>query len=68
MRIKKRKTVKVIGPTLGEWGKEKYGLKPASVDALEYYPAYLDHLRGQIHEAQAASRDTVVPCAFVTFK
>jgi hypothetical protein len=31
------KTVRVIGAKSDAWTKEKYGLKPVKVDALEYY-------------------------------
>jgi hypothetical protein len=27
----------VVGATLGEWGREKYGVKPVKVDAFEFY-------------------------------
>ena len=58
----------MLGATLGEWGREKYGLKPVKMDALEYLPEYLAHLRNQIKEEQAEARDTNAPCAFVTFR
>jgi hypothetical protein len=29
--------VTVVGATMGAWGREKYGLKPTKVDALEFY-------------------------------
>lgn len=29
--------VTVIGATMGAWGKERYGMKPKKVEALEYY-------------------------------
>ena len=60
--------VRVLGATLGEWGREKYGLKPVKMDALEYLPEYLAHLRDAIKEEQAAARETNAPCAFVTFR
>jgi len=58
----------VLGATLGEWGREKYGLKPVKMDVLEYLPQYLTHLREQIKEEAAAARETNAPCAFVTFR
>ena len=60
--------MRVLGATLGEWGREKYGLKPVKMDALEYLPEYLAHLRDLIKEEQAAARETNAPCAFVTFR
>jgi hypothetical protein len=60
--------VRVLGATLGEWGREKYGLKPVKRDALEYLPEYLAHLRDLIKEEQAAALDKNAPCAFVTFR
>lgn len=60
--------IRVVGPLLGEWGKEKYGLKPVKKDALEYLPEYLDHQRDLIHEEQAKALQTDAPVAFVTFK
>ena len=59
---------RVLGATLGEWGREKYGLKPVKMDALEYLPQYLAHLRDEIKEEQSNARDTNAPCAFVTFR
>ncbi len=58
----------MLGATLGEWGREKYGLKPVKMDVLEYLPQYLAHLREQIKEEAAAARETNAPCAFVTFR
>lgn len=26
----------VVGPTMGAWGREKYGLKPVKVEALQF--------------------------------
>jgi hypothetical protein len=40
--------VRVIGPLLGAWGKEKYGLKPVKVDAMEHYVDLLKHLKEQV--------------------
>jgi Late exocytosis, associated with Golgi transport len=36
---KKVKVVKktVVGATLGQWGREKYGVKPVKIDAFEFY-------------------------------
>ena len=60
--------MRVLGATLGEWGREKYGLKPVKRDALEYLPEYLAHLRNMIKEEQAAALEKDAPCAFVTFR
>ena len=60
--------IRVVGALLGEWGKNKYGMKPVKKDALEYLPVYLDHLRDLIHEEQAKALETDAPVAFVTFK
>ena len=29
--------MRVIGATMGAWGKEKYGMKPKKVEALEFH-------------------------------
>ena len=58
----------MLGATLGEWGREKYGLKPVKQDALEYLPEYLAHMRDMIKEEQAAALEKNAPCAFVTFR
>lgn len=64
----KRSEVRVFGALLGDWGKEKYGLKPVKRDALEYWPDYLEHLKELVKEEQAKALTTNVPCAFVTFR
>ena len=60
--------MRVLGATLGEWGREKYGMKPVKRDALEYLPEYLGHMRDMIKEEQAAAMEKNAPCAFVTFR
>ena len=58
----------VLGSTLGEWGKEKYGVKPKKVDAFEFYADRLTFLREQIKEEQEKARSKHYASAFVTFK
>ena len=58
----------MIGALLGDWGKQKYGLKPVKRDALEYWPELLAHMRDLIKEEQAKALDTDAPCAFITFR
>lgn len=53
---------------MGEWGREKYGMKPVKKDALEYWPERLDHLREEILKETEVSRSKNVPSAFVTFR
>ena len=60
--------MRVVGATLGEWGRDKYGLKPVKQDALEYWPVYLDHLRDLVKEEQAKALERGTPCAFVPFR
>lgn len=66
----KIKKVTVLGVRMGEWGKEKYGLKPKKVEALEFYRDRLTELRRLILEEQQNARapDNLYPAAFVTFK
>ena len=35
--IKKRYEIKVYGALMGAWGKEKYGIKPVKVDAIQFW-------------------------------
>lgn len=58
----------VLGATLGPWGKEKYGLKPKKVDALEWYVDRMTELRARILEEQTAAKSKFTSSAFVTFK
>lgn len=44
--------VRVTGAQYGKWGREKYGLKPQKVDALEFYPDRLQELWRNIQEEQ----------------
>ena len=60
--------VRVVGALLGPWGKEKYGMKPVKVDALEFYPARLIELRRQIREAEPQAHVDFYPSSFVTFR
>jgi hypothetical protein len=63
----KPKTMTVIGAKLGAWGREKYGLKPVKVDALEYYQDRLAYLQSEIDTAQMEAKKGVWPSSFVTF-
>ena len=60
--------VRVVGPLLGPWGKERYGSKPVKVDALEFYPAHMMELRRQIREAEPQAHADFYPSSFVTFR
>jgi len=53
---------------MGEWGREKYGMKPVKKDALEYWPERLERLKEEILVETAEARNKNVPCAFVTFR
>lgn len=64
----KPKTTRVIGATMGQWGKDKYGTKPKKVDAFEYYADRMEHLWGCIQDEQENARRHAFPSAFVTFK
>ena len=63
-----RPQVRVLGATMGAWGREKYGLKPVKRDCLEYWPDRLEYLREQILVKTKEARAKFVPCAFVTFR
>jgi hypothetical protein len=65
--VAKPKTATVIGAKMGPWGREKYGLKPKKMDALEFYGERLDGLKTLIADAQMEARGRVWPTAFVTF-
>lgn len=60
--------VRVLGATMGAWGREKYGMKPVKKDCLEYWPDRLEYLREQILVKTKEAREQFVPCAFVTFR
>jgi hypothetical protein len=60
--------VRVIGALLGAWGKERYGMKPVKVDALDFYPARMTELKRQIREAEPLARSDFYPTSFVTFR
>ncbi|KAL4515648.1 hypothetical protein Ndes2437B_g07075 [Nannochloris sp. 'desiccata'] len=63
----KPKMMTVIGAKLGAWGREKYGLKPTKVDALEFYQDRLAYLKTEIDTAQIEAKKSVWPSSFVTF-
>ena len=63
-----RLQVRVLGATMGAWGREKYGLKPVKKDCLEYWPDRLEYLREQILVKTKEAHAKFVPCAFVTFR
>lgn len=44
--------VRVTGAQYGKWGREKYGLKPQKLDALEFYPDRLKELWSNIQKEQ----------------
>lgn len=58
----------VNGVLLGAWGREKYGLKPAKVDAFEFFVDRLSYLKEEIEEARTQAKGKHKPAAFVTFK
>lgn len=66
----KVKQMTVIGPTMGAWGSEKYGMKPKKVEAFEFLRDRLTELRRAILEAQeeALEPGRVFPAAFATFR
>ncbi|KAK9845039.1 hypothetical protein WJX74_009951 [Apatococcus lobatus] len=64
----KPKQVRVIGLRYGSWGLQKYGKKPVKVDALEFWPARLEHLQHEIKAEQPHAEDATLSNAFVTFK
>ena len=53
---------------LGDWGREKFGVKPVKKDALEFWPELLEHMKELIMKEQATALETDAPCAFVTFR
>lgn len=59
---------RVLGVKYGNWGKEKYGVKPVKVDALEWYRDRLTELWRLIGEEQQKALGTYWPSAFVTFE
>lgn len=44
--------MRVTGAQYGKWGREKYGLKPQKLDALEFYPDRLKELWSNIQKEQ----------------
>lgn len=44
--------VRVTGAQYGKWGKDKYGLKPQKLDALDFYPDRLRELWRAMQEEQ----------------
>jgi hypothetical protein len=63
----KPKMMTVIGAKFGAWGREKYGLNPTKVDALEFYQDRLAYLKTEIDTAQIEAKKSVWPSSFVTF-
>lgn len=55
--------VRVTGAQYGKWGREKYGVKPQKLDALEFYPDRLQELWRNIQEEQVGCCDSLVACA-----
>ena len=66
-KMKKRMST-VTGATMGEWGREKYGLKPKKVDAFEFYVDRLEYLRAEILKEQESAKKKYHPASFVVFK
>ncbi|KAK9902019.1 hypothetical protein WJX75_001351 [Coccomyxa subellipsoidea] len=64
----KRKKERVLGVKYGAWGRDKYGVKPIQVDAMEFYRDRMIELRRLILQVQKRTKDKSVPSAFVTFK
>lgn len=58
----------MIGMLYGEWGVEKYGKKPAKVDALDFYIARITELRKQILNNTGGATQEASSTAFVTFR
>ena len=50
--------VRVTGAQYGKWGREKYGLKPQKLDALEFYPDRLKELWSSIQKEQVCPSAT----------
>ena len=46
--------VRVTGAQYGKWGREKYGIKPQKLDALDFYPDRLQELWRNIQEEQVS--------------
>ena len=57
--------VRVTGAQYGKWGKQKYGLKPQKLDALDFYPDRLRELWRAMQEEQVspALSSQPLPCA-----
>ena len=62
--------ITIVGPQYGQWGVQKFGTKPARVDALSFYQERLQALLQEVEQAQARClppNEKVMPAAFVTF-
>lgn len=64
----KKQSKKVVGLTMGTWGTEKYGKKPISVDAFEFYIDRLEYLRSEILQEQELAKKKPLPSSFVSFR
>ena len=64
----KKQSKKVVGVTMGTWGMEKYGKKPVTVDAFEFYIDRLEYLRSEILQEQELAKKKPHPSSFVSFK
>lgn len=64
----KKQSKKVVGVTMGQWGTEKYGKKPKTVDTFEFYIDRLEYLRSEILKEQELAREKPFPSSFVSFK
>jgi len=47
--------VRVLGATMGAWGREKYGMKPVKKDCLDYWPTRLERLKEEILVSETAN-------------
>lgn len=64
----KKQSKKVVGVTMGEWGTEKYGKTPKTVDTFEFYIDRLEYLRSEILKEQVLAKEKPFPSSFVSFK
>lgn len=46
--------MRVTGAKYGKWGRDKYGIKPQKLDALEFYPDRLQELWRAMQEEQVS--------------
>lgn len=59
----------MVGARYGSWGIDKYGVAPAQVDVLEFYPAVLKQRLSELQQLQqAALHNLPRPAAVVTFR